>query len=59
MEYVTRIVDEQMNVDGETTATQVHVLLVDLGYSLSLARFFVWIDSQMDLLWKRILPTYL
>lgn len=35
-EDVKRIVDEQMTVDDETTATQLHVLLVDLGYSLSL-----------------------
>ena len=34
MEDVKRIVDEQMKVDNETTGTQLHVLLVDLGYSL-------------------------
>ena len=35
-EDVKRVVEEQMKVDDETTATQLHVLLVDLGYSLSL-----------------------
>ena len=33
---VKRIVEEQMRLDDETTATQLHVLLVRLGYSLSL-----------------------
>ena len=33
---VKRIVEEQMRLDDETTATQLHILLVRLGYSLSL-----------------------
>ena len=35
-EEVKKIVDEQMDLDDETTATQLHVLLVSLGYNLSL-----------------------
>ena len=35
-EDVKRILDEQMKVDDEKIAMQLHVLLVDLGYSLSL-----------------------
>ena len=30
------IIEEQMRLDNETTATQLHILLVRLGYSLSL-----------------------
>ncbi len=33
---IKRIVDEKMALDDETTATQLHVLLTSLGYSLSL-----------------------
>ena len=36
MEDVERIVNEQMKVNDKMTATQLHLLLVDLGYSLSL-----------------------
>ncbi len=32
---VKRIVEEQMRLDDETTATQLHILLTRLGYSLS------------------------
>ena len=35
-EDVKRIVDQQMSVDDETTATQLHVLLTNFGYRLSL-----------------------
>lgn len=31
-----RIIEEQMRLDNETTVTQLHILLVRLGYSLSL-----------------------
>ena len=36
-EDVKRIVDERVKVDNEMTAMQLHVLLVDLSYSLSLS----------------------
>ena len=40
-EDVKKVVDQQMNVDDETTATQlhVHVLITNLGYRLSLRTF--------------------
>ena len=35
-EDIKRIVDQQMTVDDKTTATQLHVLLTNFGYRLSL-----------------------
>jgi len=35
-EEVRRIVEEQMRRDDETTASQLHVLLVSMGYTLNL-----------------------
>ena len=48
MEDVRKIVDEQMRVDDETTATQFHVLLTNYSYSLSLCTI---LHSQMTLGW--------
>ena len=42
------IIEEQMRLDNETTATQLHILLVRLGYSLSLCTI---LHCRMTLGW--------
>ena len=46
-EVVKRVVEEQMKVDDKTTTTQLHVLLVYLGYSLSCTQFFT-VDQLLN-----------
>lgn len=50
---IKKIVEEQMRADDETTATQLHVLLTGLGYSLSLRTILRTVPngSRLDVSW--------